>query len=121
MSWNLPKSTPAIDKDSPLMQEHTMESHLTTEYDRTSDVVNGISEEERHGFGNGLHLRRHKCEALTNDAMHQTRKDWRDLIGPIETFGNANPYDGNFVALVLPFTRPERLAVSTYFLECKPK
>lgn len=96
-----------------------METYLDAEYDRTSVVVNGPSYDERHGFGRGLVLRRHKWESLTNAAMHQARKDWQDLIGPIETFGNSNPYDGNFAALVLPFTRPERLAVSTYFLECK--
>lgn len=87
-------------------------------YDSTSKLVD-ISDRDLLGLGGGLQLRRHIAEAVANDAMHEARTDWRRYIGPIDTFADANPYDGNFVALVLPFTSPNRIKVSAYFMECK--
>jgi hypothetical protein len=78
-----------------------------------------ISSQEHLGFGVGYELRRHKNEAAINQATHSARQDWQRYIGPIDTFGNANPYHGNFVSLVLPFTLPDRVAVLAYLIECQ--
>jgi hypothetical protein len=88
------------------------------DYDLTSRPVQ-ISLRERLGHGVGIQLRRHKNEAEINRATHSARQDWRRYIGPIDTFGNANPYHGSFVSLVLPFTLPDRVAVLAYLIECQ--
>jgi ophiobolin F synthase len=90
----------------------------TVDYDLTSRPVH-ISLQERLGHGVGIQLRRHKNEAAINRATHSARRDWRRYIGPIDTFGNANPYHGSFVSLVLPFTLPDRVAVLAYLIECQ--
>jgi hypothetical protein len=79
-----------------------------------------ISLQERLGFGAGYQLRRHNnaLEAEANHAVHSARQDWHRYIGPIETFGNANPYHGNALSIALPFTLPDRVAVIAYLLEC---
>jgi hypothetical protein len=87
-------------------------------YNSTSELVD-MSDRDLSGLGNGLRLRRHKAEAVANTAIHEARTDWRRYIGPMDTFADANPYDGNFVALVLPFTRLDRVEISAYFMECK--
>jgi len=86
-------------------------------YDLTSDLVQ-ISLQGRLAFGVGYQLRRHKHEAEINRATHAARQDWQRYIGPIKTFGNANPYHGNFVSLTIPLTLPDRVAVTAYLLEC---
>ena len=96
-----------------------MERNLQSIYDQTSYAVHDLPDAERHGFAKGLTLRRHKNEAEANNSVYQMRQDWLRLIGPVETFGNCNPYHGNAIALILPFTKPERVAVSSYFFECK--
>lgn len=103
------------------VQSHTsrMISLLSCQYDRTSYIAEGTSDTDRHGLGGSLTPRRHRWESLINSAMLEARNDWQRLIGPIETFADANPYHGNFVALVLPYTQPDRLKVSAYFMECK--
>jgi hypothetical protein len=88
-----------------------------TGYDFTSNVVH-ISSEERFGFAVGYQLRRHRDEAKAHEAFNSCRRDWQRYIGPIEQFGNANPYHGNFLSLTLPYTLPDRVPVIGYLLEC---
>lgn len=88
------------------------------DYDSTSSIVH-VSPQERLGFCTGYEIRRHKNESEANRAIHRARQDWLRYIGPTTTFANANPYHGNFASLVLPFTLPERVAISAYFLECR--
>ncbi|KAL4925304.1 class I glutamine amidotransferase-like protein [Aspergillus undulatus] len=45
------------------------------------------------------------------------RADWQHFIGPIERWGSCNPWEGHFGAVVLPFCKPERLAVLCYIFE----
>jgi hypothetical protein len=87
-------------------------------YDLTSCPVH-VSWQQRLGFGDGYKPRRHKNEAGINRAIHSARLDWQRYIGPIDKFGSANPYHGNFVSLVLPFTLPDRVAVLAYLIECR--
>ncbi|KAK3399185.1 isoprenoid synthase domain-containing protein [Sordaria brevicollis] len=65
----------------------------------------------------GYTLRRHKAETLANAGCYEARQDWIQYIGPIKEFGNCNPVNGNFTALVLPLTKPERLRLVAYILE----
>ncbi|KAL2139942.1 hypothetical protein VTI28DRAFT_4454 [Corynascus sepedonium] len=44
-------------------------------------------------------------------------QDWARYIGPVGEFGNFNPIDGNFTALVLPLCKPERVKLVAYILE----
>jgi hypothetical protein len=90
----------------------------TVGYDLASSPVH-VSLQQRLGFGVGYEPRRHNNEAGINRATHSARLDWQRYIGPIDKFGGANPYHGNFVSLVLPFTLPDRVAVLTYLIECR--
>ena len=89
------------------------------DYNLTSHPVQ-ISLQERLGFGEGFQLRRHNntLEAKANQAIHSARRDWHRYIGPIETFGNANPYHGNGISIALPLTLPDRVAAVAYLFEC---
>lgn len=86
------------------------------EYEETSYTVDPSSYDAL-GFAKSYTLRRHKYEAEANRGAYECRQDWIKYIGPIEQFGNCNPYDGNFTYLVLPFTRPERLWLCAYIHE----
>lgn len=70
------------------------------------------------GFCHGYELRRHRYEHKANEGSLRCRADWETFIGPIERWGSCNPWDGHFGAVVLPFCRPERLAVLCYIFEC---
>ncbi|GAB1315557.1 geranylgeranyl pyrophosphate synthetase [Madurella fahalii] len=83
---------------------------------RTSDVLD-IGEFNTHGFCPQYPLRRHRYESLANAGCHEARQDWTRYIRPAEAFGNCNPVNGNFAALVLPLTLPERLSLVAYILE----
>ncbi|KAI9376024.1 isoprenoid synthase domain-containing protein [Aspergillus egyptiacus] len=71
-----------------------------------------------NGFCHGYELRRHRHEDQANEGSLRCRADWERFIGPIERWGSWNPWDGHFGAVVLPFCRPERLAVICYIFEC---
>jgi hypothetical protein len=86
--------------------------------DQTSYLVD-FSLDETHGLCANYPLRRHKFEAETNAGCHEARSDWIKYIGPIEQFGGCNPINGNFTAVVLPLSKPERLRLIAYVLECK--
>jgi ophiobolin F synthase len=86
--------------------------------DVTSYLV-PISQYDTHGLSSNYTLRRHKYEAEANAGSHEARLDWIKYIGPIDTFGNVNPINGNFAAVVLPLTKPERLRLIAYVFECK--
>jgi ophiobolin F synthase len=64
-------------------------------------------------------LRRHKFESEANAGCYEARQDWIKYIGAIEEFGGCNPINGNFTAVALPLTKPERLRLIAYVLECK--
>lgn len=89
--------------------------------DYTSDlIVDFSSRYDTHGFctsSPGYTLRRHKAETLANAGCYEARQDWIQYIGPVEEFGNCNPINGNFTAVVLPLTKPERLRLVAYILE----
>jgi hypothetical protein len=102
----------------PFVPSEMTEKSDAVGYDLTSYPVH-IPMQERLGHGARIQLRRHKNEAEINRATHSARQDWQRYIGPIDTFGNANPYHGNFVSLVLPFTQPDRVAVLAYLIECQ--
>ncbi|KAF4231839.1 hypothetical protein CNMCM6457_005138 [Aspergillus fumigatiaffinis] len=84
--------------------------------DQTSYLVQRSSP-DIEGFCKGYPLRRHKFEAESNKGALQCRGDWVEFIGPIERWGCCNPWEGNFAAVVLPFCKPERLAIISYILE----
>jgi len=83
-----------------------------------SDHVD-ISDYDTQGFCGGYELRRHKNEYEANAGCHEARQDWIYYIGPIDLFGNYNPINGNFTAVVLPHCRPERIRLTAYILECR--
>ncbi|KAH6640242.1 isoprenoid synthase domain-containing protein [Chaetomium tenue] len=64
-------------------------------------------------------LARHRHETLANAGCHAARHDWARLIGPgpPAEFGACNPVNGNFVALLFPLCRVERLGVVGYVVE----
>lgn len=95
----------------------TEENPGVRDYDLTSYPVH-ISLQERLGFSDGYQLRRHKNEADIYRAIHSARQDWQRYIGPIETFGTANPYHGDFMSLTLPLTLSDRVDVIAYLIEC---
>ncbi|CAG8218609.1 unnamed protein product [Penicillium nalgiovense] len=64
-------------------------------------------------------LRRHKYEKRANEGSFRCREDWKQYIGPIERWGNCNPYEGHFASVVLPLCKPERLELVSYNLECE--
>ncbi|KAL4994894.1 isoprenoid synthase domain-containing protein [Aspergillus recurvatus] len=66
------------------------------------------------GFCHGYELRRHRREHKANEGSLRCRADWETFIGPIERWGSCNPWEGHFGAVVLPFCKPERLAVLCY-------
>ena len=72
-----------------------------------------------NGFCKGCPLRRHRFEEKTNEGSLRCRHDWVEYIGPIERWGSCNPWDGHFGAVVLPFCRPEKLAILCYIFEYK--
>jgi hypothetical protein len=86
--------------------------------DLTSYVVK-FSPNDTHGLASNYTLRRHKFEAEANAGCHEARSDWIKYIGPIEEFGGCNPINGNFTAVVLPLSKPERLRLIAYVLECE--
>jgi ophiobolin F synthase len=88
-----------------------------TPYDAVSHIVT-IEDDTFRDFSRGLTLRKAKDEAATNDGSHLLRKDWQRFIGPIDAFGGCNPYQGNFTSLALPYTKPERIGICAYFVEC---
>ncbi|OQE94690.1 hypothetical protein PENNAL_c0003G09066 [Penicillium nalgiovense] len=63
--------------------------------------------------------RRHKYEKKANEESFRCREDWKQYIGPIERWGNCNPYEGHFASVVLPLCKPERLELVSYILECE--
>ncbi|KAL2847042.1 isoprenoid synthase domain-containing protein [Aspergillus pseudodeflectus] len=63
------------------------------------------------GFCAGYELRRHHHEDKANEGSLACRADWEKYIGPIERWGSCNPWEGHFGAVVLPFCKPERLAL----------
>ncbi|KAL4790372.1 isoprenoid synthase domain-containing protein [Aspergillus venezuelensis] len=69
------------------------------------------------GFCSGYELRRHHHEHLANEGSLRCRTDWEQFIGPIERWGSCNPWEGHFGAVVLPFCKPDRLAVICYIFE----
>jgi hypothetical protein len=86
--------------------------------DLTSYAVD-ISQHDTQGFADCFPARRHKYETQTNSGCHEAREDWSRYIGSVDEFGNVNPINGNFTALVLPLCKPERLRLIAYTLECK--
>jgi ophiobolin F synthase len=86
--------------------------------DSTSYKVN-IKNYDTNGLCSNFTLRRHKFEAEANAGCHEARSDWARFVGPIEQFGGYNPLNGNFSAVVLPLSKPERLRLIAYVLECK--
>lgn len=94
--------------------------HSRMNYDSISDIVK-VPQGSHLGFCAGYQLRRPKSdvEAEANRGTHQARQDWHRLIGPIDTFANANPYHGSFGALTVPFTMKDRAAIVSYLFECK--
>jgi hypothetical protein len=85
--------------------------------DQTSYLVQRSSP-DIEGFCKGYPLRRHKLEDESNKGALRCRGDRVEFIGPIERWGCCNPWEGNFAAVVLPFCKPERLAIISYILEC---
>ena len=63
-------------------------------------------------------LRRHRYEHLADEGAQSCRDDWVKYIGPLERWGCCNPWEGNFGSVVLPFCKPERLALMSYIFEC---
>ena len=86
--------------------------------DETSYPVS-LSRYDTQNLCSGYTLRRHRFESETNTACHEARLDWIKYVAPIEEFGGCNPINGNFTALVLPLTKPERLGLIAYAFECK--
>ncbi|KAL2851125.1 isoprenoid synthase domain-containing protein [Aspergillus pseudoustus] len=84
--------------------------------DETSSQVSR-SAPDIAGFCTGYELRRHRTENRANEGSRACRADWEKYIGPIERWGSCNPWEGHFGAVVLPFCRPERLAVICYIFE----
>ncbi|EMC96021.1 hypothetical protein BAUCODRAFT_513498 [Baudoinia panamericana UAMH 10762] len=89
---------------------------LLDEYNETSYVVDS-SQFDSQGFCDGYELRRHRCESEANLGAYEARRDWLRSIGPIDEFGNANPYHGDFTSVVLPFTIPDRVRLCAYAME----
>lgn len=71
------------------------------------------------GFCHDYPLRRHKYEQKADEGTFRCREDWRKNVGSVCRWANYNPFQGNFMALVLPLCRPERLALVSYFNESK--
>ncbi|KAL4771843.1 isoprenoid synthase domain-containing protein [Aspergillus nidulans var. acristatus] len=90
---------------------------ILTNADATSYAV-PQSAPDMAGFCHGYELRRHRYEHKANEGSLRCRADWETFIGPIERWGSCNPWEGHFGAVVLPFCRPERLAVLCYIIEC---
>lgn len=86
--------------------------------DDTSDRVPRASR-DLQGFCRDYPLRRHKFEDWANTGSQQCRNDWEQYIGPIERWGCCNPWEGHFSAVVLPFCRPDRIAIISYCFECE--
>ncbi|KAG2026212.1 hypothetical protein GB937_001719 [Aspergillus fischeri] len=87
-----------------------------TSSDQTSYLV-PRSSPDIEGFCKGYPLRRHRFEHESNKGALQCRADWNEFISPIERWGCCNPWEGNFAAVVLPFCKPERLAIISYIFE----
>lgn len=96
-----------------------MSSHISSRAldDEVSYVV-PLSNYGTDGLCRDYTLRRSKWEAEANAGSHEARMDWMKYIGPIEEFGGCNPINGNFSAVALPLTRPDRLRLVAYLLEC---
>jgi ophiobolin F synthase len=86
-------------------------------YDATSYAI-PISKYDTLGLCKNFPLRRHKWEAEANAGCHEARLDWIKYIGPCEDFGACNPISGNLTASLLPLTKPERLRLMGYMMEC---
>ncbi|RDW83563.1 bifunctional terpene synthase/polyprenyl synthetase family protein [Aspergillus mulundensis] len=84
--------------------------------DTTSFVV-PRSTPDMAGFCHNYELRRHRHEHKANEGSLRLRADWENTIGPIERWGSCNPWEGHFGSVVLPFCRPERLAILCYIFE----
>lgn len=95
--------------DSPSPQSEANE--LSVRVARDASDIDGLC----HGY----ELRRHKHEQNANEGSFRCRKDWTRYIGPIERWGNCNPYEGHFASVVLPMCKPERLALVSYIFECE--
>ncbi|KAI1818647.1 isoprenoid synthase domain-containing protein [Poronia punctata] len=76
-----------------------------------------LSNYNTHGLCQNYRLRRHKFESESNAGTQEARQDWIEYIGPVDKFGNSNPIDGNFTAVVLPLLLPERIRTVAYILE----
>ncbi|RYN20222.1 Fusicoccadiene synthase [Alternaria tenuissima] len=85
--------------------------------DETSYLVS-LSHYDTHSLCSDYTLRRHKYESEANAGCYEARQDWIKYVGPIEEFGGCNPINGNSSAVVLPLTKPERLRMIAYVLEC---
>ncbi|KAI5376644.1 hypothetical protein J4E82_004590 [Alternaria postmessia] len=84
--------------------------------DETSYLVS-LSHYDTSSLCSDYTLRRHKYEPEANAGCYEARQDWIIYVGPIEEFGGCNPINGNFSAVVLPLTKPERLRMIAYVLE----
>ncbi|KAL5041044.1 hypothetical protein BDW71DRAFT_212499 [Aspergillus fruticulosus] len=93
-----------------------MPSTIHKSADATSYAV-PRSTADMAGFCHEYELRRHRYEHEANEGSLRCRADWETFIGPIERWGSCNPWEGHFGAVVLPFCKPERLAVICYIFE----
>jgi hypothetical protein len=93
-----------------------MSPHISD--DDTSYLVE-ITHYDTNSLCSNYTLRRHKDESEANAGCQEARADWTKYIGPIKQYGGYNPINGNFTAVVLPLSRPERVRLIAYVLECE--
>jgi hypothetical protein len=86
--------------------------------DKVSFVVDK-SAYDCHGLNAGYVLRQHRYDAEANTGSQDMRDEWARYIGPVAGFGVCNPLDGNFVSLIFPLCKPERIRLIAYIAECK--
>ncbi|XP_014550358.1 hypothetical protein COCVIDRAFT_31875 [Bipolaris victoriae FI3] len=95
-----------------------MSTHISSQQldDAVSFTV-PLSKYDTDGLCMNYTLRRHNWEAEANAGSHEARLDWAKYVGPTEQFGGCSPINGNFSALALPLTKPERMRLVAYVLE----
>lgn len=87
--------------------------------DNATSVDVNLANYNTHGLCSKYTLRRHKYESEANVGCYEARSDWIKYVGPANRFGGCNPVNGNFLSLVLPLCKPERLRLVSYVIECK--
>ena len=72
---------------------------------------------ETHGLCDGIAVRKHMNPEIENRGALQAQKDWARLVRPVGFYRGGLGPEYNFIQVIMPECRPERLGIISYLGE----